>query len=66
MISLSEFHSYVSDHQSNICQVTVIQNGKTIINDVWNGYKADDTEYIRCLLRKVLFLYWSALPLNRD
>lgn len=25
MMNLSEFHSYVSDNQSNICQVTVIQ-----------------------------------------
>ena len=53
MVNLSEFHSYVSDNQSNICQVTVIQNGKTIINDSWNGYKADDTVHTRSEERRV-------------
>ncbi len=47
MINLSEFHSYVADNQSNICQVTAVQNGKTIINDTWNDYKVDDSVVIK-------------------
>ena len=43
MINLSEFHNYVACNQSNICQMTIIQNGKVIFNDTWNGYKVDDT-----------------------
>jgi len=56
MVNLSEFHSYVSDNQSNICQVTVIQNGKTIINDSWNGYKADDTVHTMSVTKSIVSL----------
>ena len=56
MVNLSEFHSYVSDNQSNICQVTVIQNGKTIINDSWNGYKADDTVHTMSVTKNIVSL----------
>ncbi len=56
MINLSEFHSYVADNQSNICQVTVIQNGKTIINDIWNGYKTDDTVHTMSVTKSIVSL----------
>ena len=56
MINLSEFHSYVSDNQPNICQVTVIQNGKTIINDIWNDYKADDTVHTMSVTKSIVSL----------
>lgn len=56
MINLSEFHSYVSDRQSNICQVAVIQNGKTIINDTWNNYKANDTVHTMSVTKSVVSL----------
>ena len=56
MINLSEFHSYVADNQPNICQVTVIQNGKTIINDIWNGYKANDTVHTMSVTKSVVSL----------
>ena len=56
MINLSEFHSYVADKQPNICQVTVIQNDKTIINDIWNGYKADDTVHTMSVTKSIVSL----------
>lgn len=56
MINLFEFHSYVADNQSNICQVTVIKNSKTIINDVWNGYKADDTVHTMSVTKSIVSL----------
>lgn len=56
MINLSEFHSYVADNQSNICQVTVVQNDKTIINDTWNGYKTDDTEHTMSVTKSIVSL----------
>lgn len=56
MINLSEFHSYVADNQSNICQITVIQNDRTIINDVWNGYKADDTVHTMSVTKSIVSL----------
>lgn len=56
MINLSEFHSYVADNQSNICQVTAVQNGKTIINDTWNDYKADDTVHTMSVTKSIVSL----------
>ena len=56
MINLSELHSYVVDSQSNICQMIVIQNGKTIVNDTWNGYKADDTVHTMSVTKSIVSL----------
>ena len=65
MINLSEFHNYVADNQSNICQVTVLQNDKTIINDIWNGYKTDDTVHTMSVTKSIVSLL-LVLPLNKD
>lgn len=56
MINLSEFHNYVADNQPNICQVTVIQNSRTIISDTWNGYKADDTVHTMSVTKSIVSL----------
>lgn len=56
MINLSEFHSYVAENQPNICQMTVIQNGRTLINDVWNGYKTDDTVHTMSVTKSIVSL----------
>lgn len=56
MINVLEFHNYVADNQSNICQVTVIQNGKIMINDIWNGYKGDDTVHTMSVTKSVVSL----------
>lgn len=56
MINLSELHSYVVDSHSNICQMIVIQNGKTIVNDTWNGYKADDTVHTMSVTKSIVSL----------
>lgn len=53
MINLSEFHSYVAENQPNICQMTVNQNGRTLINDVWNGYKTDDTVHTMSVTKSI-------------
>ena len=56
MINLSEFHNYVACNQSNICQMTIIQNEKTIINDTWNGYKVDDTVHTMSVTKSIVSL----------
>ena len=56
MINLSEFHRYVADNQPNICQVTVIQKGRTIISDVWNGYKPDNTVHTMSVTKSIVSL----------
>ena len=55
-MNLSEFHSYIADNQSNICQLTVIQNSRTVINDTWNGYKADDTVHTLSVTKSIVSL----------
>ncbi len=56
MLNTSEFHSYVANNQSNICQVTVMQGGRTILNDQWNGYKADDTVHTMSVTKSIVSL----------
>lgn len=56
MVSLSEFHNYVAHNESNICQITAIQNEKTIINDTWNGYKVDDTVHTMSVTKSIVSL----------
>ena len=56
MVSLSEFHNYVAQNESNICQITAIQNEKTIINDTWNGYKVDDTVHTMSVTKSIVSL----------
>ena len=56
MINLTEFHSYVADNQSNICQIVVVQNDRKIINDTWNGYKADDTVHTMSVTKSIVSL----------
>lgn len=54
MIDLSEFHRYVVENQPNICQMVVIQNGKTILNDAWNSYKTEDTVHTMSVTKSVV------------
>ena len=34
-----ELHSYIQKHQSNICQISVLQNGNELYSAEWNGYQ---------------------------
>lgn len=56
MINLTVFHSYVADNQSNICQITAVYNGKTIIYDTWNVYKSDDTVHTMSVTKSIVTL----------
>ena len=56
MINLTQFHHYVADNQSNICQMVVVQNDRKIISDTWNGYKADDTVYTMPVTKSIVSL----------
>ena len=56
MINESEFYAYVAEHQPNICQVTVMQHGETVINGTWNGYNRDDTVHTMSVTKSVVSL----------
>ena len=36
--------------------MTAVQNGKTIINDTWNDYKADDTVHTMSVTKSIVSL----------
>ena len=38
-MELQELHSYIQEHQPNICQISVLQNGNEIYSAEWNGYQ---------------------------
>ena len=56
MIDRLAFHRCVADTQPNICQITVIQNGRTVIRDLWNGYRAEDTVHTMSVTKSVVSL----------
>lgn len=56
MINPTQLHDYVESNEPNICQIAVIQNGQTIINDTWNNYQVDDTVHIMSVTKSVVSL----------
>lgn len=48
-----EFHSFVAATQENICQITALKNGVTLINDTWHDYKTTDTVNIMSATKSV-------------
>jgi len=38
-MELQGLHSYIQEHQPNICQISVLQNGNELYSAEWNGYQ---------------------------
>lgn len=51
-----EFHDYISATQENICQITALKNGISIINDTWHDYKMTDTVHVMSATKSVVSL----------
>lgn len=54
---LIEFHKYVEEskgNESNICEITVIKNGKVEYEDYWHGYKPKDTLNIMSVTKSIV------------
>ncbi len=45
-MELQELHSYIQEHQPNICQISVLQNGNELYSAEWNGYQRTDCVHI--------------------
>ena len=38
-MKIQELHSYIQEHQPNICQISVLQDGNELYSAEWNGYQ---------------------------
>ena len=41
-MELQELHSYIQEHQPNICQLSVLRDGNEIYSAEWNSYQRTD------------------------
>lgn len=55
-MELQELHSYIQEHQPNICQISVLQNGNELYSAEWNGYQKTDCVHIASDTKSVMAL----------
>ncbi len=55
-MSDKEFHNFISTTQDNICQITALKNGVTLINDTWHDHKTTDTVHVMSATKSVVSL----------
>lgn len=55
-MDLQELHSYIQEHQPNICQISVLQNGNELYSAEWNGYQRTDCVHIASATKSVMAL----------
>lgn len=51
-----ELYQYIKDQQSNICQISVLQNGNVIYCAEWNGYQRTDCTHIMSATKSIVSL----------
>ena len=55
-MELQELHSYIQEHQPNICQISVLQNGNELCSAEWNGYQRTVCVHIASVTKSVMAL----------
>ena len=55
-MKLQELHSYIQEHQPNICQISVLQSGNELYSAEWNGYQRTDCVHIASATKSVMAL----------
>ena len=55
-MELQKLHSSIQEHQSNICQISVLQNGNELYSSEWNGYQKTDCVHIASATKSVMAL----------
>lgn len=55
-MELQKLHSYIQEHQPNICQISVLQNGNEIYSAEWNGYQRTDCVHIASATKSIMAL----------
>lgn len=51
-----ELHSYIQEHQPNICRISALQNGNEIYSAQWNGYQRTDCIHAASAAKRVMAL----------
>ncbi len=59
-----ELHEYITETQSNICQISILRHGKEIYADEWNGYKKSDCTHIMSATKSIVALL-TGIALDR-
>ena len=52
----AELHDFIGRTQPNICQITVLLDGKPVFSDQWNGYAGTDCTHIMSATKSVAAL----------
>ncbi len=55
-MELQELHSYIQEHQPNICQISVLRDGSERYCAEWNGYQKTDCVHIASATKSVMAL----------
>ena len=55
-MELQELHSYIQEHQPNICQISVLRDGNELCSAEWNGYRRTDCVHIASATKSVMAL----------
>ena len=55
-MKIQELHSYIQEHQPNICQISVLQSGNELYSAEWNGYQRTDCVHIASSTKSVMAL----------
>ena len=55
-MKIRELHSYIQEHQPNICQISVLQDGNERYSAEWNGYQKTDCVHIASATKSVMTL----------
>jgi predicted membrane GTPase involved in stress response len=63
---LPELHSYIQEHQPNICQISVLRDGNEIYSAEWNGYQRTDEVDSKEFLTELFEAMYNELPLPKQ
>lgn len=55
-MNLEELYLYIQNNHPNICQISVIKNGREVWSAEWNGYKKTDCTHITSATKSVMSL----------
>lgn len=56
MINRKELYQYIQEKQTNICPISVLQNGNEVYFAEWNGYQRTDCTHIMSATKSVVSL----------
>lgn len=54
--TIKKLHARVAGAEPNICEITVIKDGKMLYQDFWHGYKGDDAQNVMSVTKSVVAL----------